>query len=237
LLIVAAIALVAVPPARAGDMKAELARRMNAKPGDFVLNFPPRFGCLPGSIFTDDLRLPLERTHTDDPALTRGPAFGLDADLGEIASAETGGTFAPIFGFLLSHRSLGTTTVQIEQAHVIEILGGDLKKRLLASEAARSAANRGIDPFVVFRAYEGIISLNLTRKRDTTADAWARVKADSAQVHASGELASDDAVLFKLPERIVFAFEIMRATYVTTHLGTGPNEVVLRKISADQFRR
>jgi hypothetical protein len=76
-------------------------------------------------------------------------------------------------------------TVHIENAHLVEMLGGDLKKRLLASEAARSAANHGTNPFVVFRSYEGKISFALNRQQNTSANAWAKVKTDAAQLHAA----------------------------------------------------
>lgn len=224
-------------PSHAADLSAALAKQMNAKPSDFVLNLPPRSGCLPGSIFTEDLRLPLERTRVNDPALDTGPPFSLDADLGSAASGDVGGTFAPIFGFLLSHNSSGTMTVHAENAHVIEMLGGDLKKRLLASAAAHSAADHGTDPFIVFRAYEGKVSFVLGRKQGTSANAWAKVQADAAQLHAGGELTSDNAVIFTLPEPIIFAFEVMKATYVATHLGAAANEVVLSKVTASQFKR
>jgi hypothetical protein len=233
-------ALTAVVPVRSGicaDLATELALQMKAKPSDFILNVPPRPGCLPGSIFTDDLRLPLERTKSDDPALTKGPPFGLEADLGSSTGADAGATFAPIFGFFASHKSTGNTKIRIEDAHLIEILGGDLHRRLLASDAARRAADRGVDPFVVFRAYDGMVSFTLARKQDTSANAWAKVKADAIDVHAGGSLASDDAVVFRLPERIVFAFEVVKATYVANHLGPRPDEVDLEKIQADEFQR
>ena len=224
--------------ARAADLRAALARQMQAKPRDFVLNLPPRTGCLPGSIFTEDLRLPVERTRPDDPALTRGPAFGLDADLGSSSALEGGGAFAPIFGFLASHKASGTTTVRITDAHLVEMLGSDLKKRLLASEGARSAADHGTDPYIVFRAYQGNVGFRVTRSTDTSASAWAKVKADAAEVDASGKVASDSEVAFTVAEPIVFAFEVMKATFVTTHLGGGgPNDVALRPIPADRFRR
>jgi hypothetical protein len=128
-------------------------------------------------------------------------------------------------------------TVHIENAHLVEMLGGDLKKRLLASEAARSAANHGMNPFVVFLSYEGKIGFALNRQQNTSGNAWAKVKADAAQLHASGEEAIDNAVIFTLPQSIVFAFEVMKAAYVTTHLGGAPNEVALVKIPAAEFKR
>jgi hypothetical protein len=233
----AGLLFLTIAPSMAADLRTELALQVQAKPRDFVLNLPPRTGCLPGSIFTDDLRLPIDRTRSDDPALTRGPTFGLAADLGSSASAEAGGTFAPVFGFLASHKTSGATTVRITNAHLIEMLGGDLKKRLLASDGARNAADHGTDPFIVFRAYEGNVSFELTHKQDSSANAWAKVKADAVEVHASGEVISDDAVIFTIPEPIVFAFEVMKATYVATHLGDAANDVGLRQVSADQFRR
>jgi hypothetical protein len=119
-----------------------------------------------------------------------------------------------------------------------EMLGGDLKKRLLASDGARSAADHGTDPYIVYRAYEGTVSFQIARTDQTSASAWAKVKTDAAQVNASGKVASDSEVVFAVPEPIVFAFEIMKATFVTTHLGAGgPGEVSLRAVPADRFRR
>lgn len=227
-----------VPQALALDLRAALAKQLQARPGDFVLNLPPRTGCLPGSIFTEDLRLPIARTTQDDQDLTMGPAFSLDAELGNSAEADGGATFAPLFGFLASHKSSGTAAVHIAQAHTIEMLGGDLKRRLLASEPARKAADRGTDPYIVFRAYQGQVGFRLARAAGTEASAWAKVKADAVQVNVAGKLATDSDVLFTIPDPIVFAFEVMKATFVTTHLGGGGADTVsLRPIEATQFHR
>jgi hypothetical protein len=71
--VLACSALALARQAQAADIRAALAIQMQAKPRDFVLNLPPRTGCLPGSIFTEDL--PSDRT---DPARRSGPDTGPD---------------------------------------------------------------------------------------------------------------------------------------------------------------
>ena len=51
------------------DLRKELAEKFQVDPDYFVLNLPPRPGCLPGSMFTEDLRVPLQRSKVDDPDL------------------------------------------------------------------------------------------------------------------------------------------------------------------------
>jgi hypothetical protein len=235
--VASAIVLIALPSLAQADLQRALAQQVNADHRDFVLNIPPRPGCLPGSIFTDDLRVPLERTSSTDDALTRGESFSLDADFESGAGVGGSATLTGLFGFLASHKSSATTSVHVADAMLIDMLGTQLKSRLLASSAAKSAANRGLDPFVVFRAYEGVVSFTVTRKQDTSADAWAKVKANAVEARLNGELRGNDAIVFKIPNRIIFAFEVMRATYVTTHLGAGPNDVQLDRVKASEFTR
>src|SRR5271163_684097 len=70
------------------DIRKTIAEKFGVDPTSFVLNLPPRPGCLPGSIFTDDLRVPLSRTKLDDPDLQFGPPFHFTADISFDAGVE-----------------------------------------------------------------------------------------------------------------------------------------------------
>src|SRR5271166_5033586 len=87
-----------IPLPAAAGLKETIAEKFSIAPTSFVLNLPPRPGCLPGSIFTDDLRVPLSRTKLDDPDLQFGPPFHFTADISFDAGVEANVGVAEWFG-------------------------------------------------------------------------------------------------------------------------------------------
>jgi hypothetical protein len=123
--IVFTAALLCGSPAKA-DLRKEIAQRFQVEEGSFVLNLPPRPGCLPGSIFTEDLRFPIARTKRDDAALERGPSFEFSADFGFDAGANVSAGLAEWFG-LAARASRGSNVkLQFTEALIVEILGPEL---------------------------------------------------------------------------------------------------------------
>ena len=112
-------------------MKEAIAAKFQVDENSFVLNLPPRPGCLPGSIFTGRSRVPLVRTAQDDPKLVRGPVFqfsaALDFDAGASASANVGW-----WGAAASASATADAAIEFKDARVVEILGPELKRRVMA---------------------------------------------------------------------------------------------------------
>lgn len=235
---VLAISVALTTTAAAADLQHVLAQELGVDARNLIPNLPPRPGCLPGSIFTDDLKIPLERTSPADAALDRGVAFSLDADAATLAGGGGGGGIAGLFGLAASYRASTNATLNVAKGVVIDMLGPQLKTRLLASAAAKSAANRGHDPFIVSRAYEGSVTVTIGRKAGGSAEAWAKLKTSAAQANLNGEMQGDSRLVFRIPGRFVFAFEVVQGKYLITHLGgIGPTDVRLIPIRADEFQR
>jgi hypothetical protein len=236
--------LVAIPtvtwlcatPAKA-DLRKEIAQRFQVEEGSFVLNLPPRPGCLPGSIFTEDLRFPIVRTKSDDDALERGPSFQFNTDFGFDAGANVSAGLAEWFGLAARASTASNVTLQFTDAHVIDILAPELKRRVLQDPGARAAATRNVSPFVVSRAYEGKLTVKLTRKNGASAEAWGRIKQEAIDARVGANIGNDDTVTYAVGEPFVFAFEIVRASYVAEHLGSSANDVILAPVPEDLFAR
>src|SRR5271166_3411621 len=84
-----------IPLPAAAGLKETIAEKFSIAPNSFILNLPPRPGCLPGSIFTDDLRVPLVRTKRDDPKLELGPVFHFSSDVSLDLGASAGASVWP----------------------------------------------------------------------------------------------------------------------------------------------
>lgn len=234
----AVIATLALLPNKAqADLRKSIAKQFGVEEGSFVLNIPPRPGCLPGSIFTDDLRFPLTRTKPDDASLERGPAFAFAGDFGTDLGANASVGVAEWFGLAAKAAAVSNVKIEFKNARVVDILGPELKKRVLADDAARAASARKIPPFIVARSYEGTISLKMSRKQGADAQAWATVKKDAIEAKLGAKIGADDAVEISVAEPFVFAFEVVRATYFAEHLGKGADEVRLTPIPEDLFKR
>jgi hypothetical protein len=220
------------------DVRQEIADRFGVERASFILNLPPRPGCLPGSIFTDDLKVPLKRTAGDDGSLDRGPPFEFSAELTFAAGAEANAGIAEWFGVKSQASDVANAKLEFKDARVVEMLGPELKKRVLADPDAKAAADRKVPPFMVSRAFEGRVVLRLSRKAAASADAWAKVKADAVEAKVSANISSGDEVVITVADPMVFAFEVVRLNYVTTHLGPGgPDEVKFVPVPSDLFKR
>jgi hypothetical protein len=234
--IIGATAALGIPAAKA-DLRKEIAKQFNIEEGSFVLNLPPRPGCLPGSLFTDDLRYPLARTKPDDADLDRGPAFQFSSDLALDADANVSAGVSQWFGVAAKASTASNVKLEFKDARVVEMLGPELKKRLLKDAEARDASSRKVVPFIVARAFEGTITVKMTQKQGASADAWAQIKKDAIDAKIGAKIGSDDTVEFTVADPFVFAFEVVRATYVAQHLGSVADDVVLTKIPETMFKR
>jgi hypothetical protein len=237
LLLASATIPLAFASAAWADIRKTIAQKFNVEPDAFILNLPPRPGCLPGSVFTNDLRVPLTRTKLDDPDLDFGPPFKfsatLDTDMGANVGAEAGGWF----GVAASASSIASVVIGFDDAHAIEILGSALKKRVLADSDALASAQRGVPPFVVLRSFQGKASLRMSKKDAASVDAWAKLQQTAIDARLGAKIAAGNTLEINVPEPFVFGFEIVQVNYVTQNLGTTPDEVNFVAVPNDLFVR
>jgi hypothetical protein len=223
-------------PARAG-LKETIAEKFGVAPSAFVLNLPPRPGCLPGSIFTDDLRVPLSRTRLDDPKLEFGPMFQFSADVGSELGANAGGGVSDWFGVAAKASAVSNAVIEFKNARIVELLGPELKRRVLADPDALAAAARRIPPFAVLRAFQGSATLTLTKKDAASAEAWAKAKQAAVQASVGANASAEDKLVIVVAEPFVFGFEVVQLNYVTQHLGSRADDVNMVPIPEDLFQR
>lgn len=246
--VLVAAAVLLLPRLRTPSLRASLAEALNVPERDFFVNIPPAPSRYPGSVFATAQWLPLERVEANDPGLERRPApFTLRLARFDDARAE-GGVSSGLFGEVLRNRRVLDIDVSVDSAVVLEASVPELKRRLLDSEAVRSALDKGARPVVVTRAYEGRVTLTLRRRRDTSGEGWAAVTraacsatgdcpagvgglVGSDTTRLSTAASATDTLAITIPQPVVFAYQVMEASFVTTHLGaSGPDSVVLRPV-------
>jgi len=228
--------LIGTFPASA-DIRKTIAEKFGVDPTSFVLNLPPRPGCLPGSIFTDDLRVPLSRTKLDDPDLQFGPPFHFIADISFDAGVDANVGVADWFGAAAKANDASIASIEFTDARIIEILGPALKRRVVSDPDALAAAARKVPPFAVLRAFQGRATLKLIKRDGASAEAWARAKQTAVDAKVGASVGSDDTVSIAVAEPFVFGFEVVQLNYVTQHLGSKADDVVLAPVPEDLFQR
>jgi hypothetical protein len=112
-----------------------------------------------------------------------------------------------------------------------------LKRRVLADPDALAAAARKVPPFAVLRAFEGTVTVTLTKKNTASADAWAKVKQTALDVKVGANIGTDDKLVISVVEPFVFGFEVVQLNYVTQHLGSKADDVNLVPVPEDLFQR
>jgi hypothetical protein len=132
-------------------------------------------------------------------------------------------------------------SLQISDGRVLEMAVPELKQRLLSSQSAQSAANKGTDPIVITRAYTGILTFILRQK----SDAGARLIADAAkspELQTAGSIKVDASrtgqgeLSIQVEQPVVFAFEASSARYITQHLAPGPDDVSLTPVKPSEIK-
>jgi hypothetical protein len=226
-----------LPDSAHAGLKETIAEKFGVPPSAFVLNLPPRPGCLPGSIFTDDLRVPLSRTKLDDPKFEFGPTFQFSADIGSELGATAGGGVSDWFGVAAKASAVSNAVIEFKNARIIELLGPELKRRVLADPDALAAAARRIPPFAVLRAFQGGATLTLTKKDAASAEAWAKAKQAAVQANVGANASAEDKLVISVAEPFVFGFEVVQLNYVTQHLGSTVDDVNMVPIPEDLFQR
>jgi hypothetical protein len=219
------------------DLRKELAEKFQVDPDYFVLNLPPRPGCLPGSMFTEDLRVLLQRSKVDDPDLQFGPRFNFKADLSFDADAKASVGVLDWFGVAAKASDASDASMDVTDAQVIEILGPALKRRVLNDPDALAASARKVPPFAVIRAFYGRVTFKLSKKLGASSEAWAQANQVAVDAKVGARIENDGSVSISVAEPFVFGFEVVQLNYVTQHLGSKIDDVALAPVPADLFSR
>jgi hypothetical protein len=164
------------------DLRSALASALQVsaeRQQDFFINLPPAQARFPGSILATSKLLVLDASDANNPDIRPGGTFHLSTD-DAVAASALGSLSVPALREAAENKQAISLELRIENGKVLEMDVPQLKRRLLESQAARDAANKGTDPLVITRAYSGQIIFVLHRRSEESADLWGRVTRSSS---------------------------------------------------------
>ena len=222
------------------DLRSQLAQILGVRPDVLWINLPPAKNRLPGSAFViQRTLLAVDSVQVDSSEFSTGSEF----DLGWVNSTGSKVNASSDAGFLgLLYGNSGEFKVDLRAAKCrsIELSLDKLKQRLLKSEEVKTQAAQGVEPLVVVRSYEGLVTLRISRNSSTTVQAWEQAQAaaketasyPNSKIQVQGGGGDSLEVTFKEP--IVFAYEMVAAKLIATHLGAEPNDVQFKSVTAPE---
>lgn len=237
--IVISVAAISLPKflARPKDMKSALASALhvgNERKDDFFINLPPASSRYPGAILAGNKLLVLEPSTANDSGFLEGQHFSLTSDDAAVADA-AGSLDSNLIRSAAKDTENFSLELVVENGTVLELPVPDLKRRLLDSESAKSAANKGVDPLIIDRAYVGTLTFVLKRKSDTGAKLISDIEksgalASSTVAKLDATRAAEGDLRVTILSPVVFAFEVISASYITNNLSVVPTDVNFRRI-------
>jgi len=207
---------------------------------NFFVNLPPAGSRYPGAIMVVPQMLVLEPSTANETGLVEGDHFTLVSSDTVIADALTGFQSNPLTTAGRDKENV-EVSLQVSDGRVLEMAVPALKQRLLSSQSAQSAANKGTDPIVITRAYAGILTFILRQKSSAGARLIADV-AKSPEPAAGGSIKVDASrtgqgeLSIQVEQPVVFAFEASSARYITQHLAPGPDDVSLTPVKPSEIK-
>jgi hypothetical protein len=210
--------LIALAVPAFADFKSDLAQQFNADARYFIVNLPPRPGGWPGSIYTADMRFAVARGAGDDPKLERGPTFDLAASLSLELTGKADTGVARLFGLSAAASSTAAAAVTFKQTRIYDLTLPQIRDRVMA---LREDQRRPPGPVVVYRAYEGVPTLTLARRKEANSEAWSTLKKGLAEAGFAAAAAAGDSITIQSTDRVLFAFEVAQVVDVGI-LANGP---------------
>ena len=174
------------------DLRAALATALHLpkeRAQNFFVNLPPAGSRYPGAIMVVPQMLVLEPSTADETGLVEGEHFTLVSSDAVVVDALTGLHSNPLITAGHDKENVDVA-LQVSNGRVLEMAVPELKQRLLSSQSAQSAANKGTDPIVITRAYAGILTFILRQKSSAGARLIADV-AKSPELGAGGSIKVD----------------------------------------------
>ena len=108
-----------------------------------------------------------------------GVRFQLSTD-DAIAASALGSLSVPVFREAAENKQAISLELRVENGKVLEMDGPQLKRRVLESQAARDAANKGTDPLIITRAYSGQLTFVLRQRSKESGELWSRLERSGA---------------------------------------------------------
>jgi hypothetical protein len=220
---------------RNADLRSSLAAALNLpkdRAADFFINLPPAASRYPGTILATERLFILNPADASDSDLHTGSSFQLTAD-DQVAGRALGSLGVPWLNEAASSKQEVGLELQVTDGKILEMDIPALKRKLMASQEAQSAANKGTDPIVITRAYEGRLTYLLKRKGSDQGSVWnkaAQSNLNTEHFRIDASRAQQGEVRVEMLDPVIFAFEASSAHFILTHLGVEPSDVVLSPI-------
>ena len=217
------------------DLRTRLAAALNLpqeRAADFFINLPPAASRYPGTILATERLFILNPADANDEGLHTGGSFQLSTD-DDVAGSALGSLGVPWLNEAASSKREAGLELQVSDGKILEMDVPALKKKLLASQEAQSAANKGTDPIVITRAYIGKLTYVLKRKGSDQGSLWQKApksNQDSEHFRLDASRAQQGEVRVEMLDPVIFAFEASSAHYILSHLGVEPTDVNLTPI-------
>lgn len=224
---------------RKADLRSSLAAALNLRHDSaayFFINLPPAASRYPGTILAADQLFVLDSVGASDPVHLTGRSFQLSANY-QLAGSALGSLGVPWLNEVASSKLKVGLQLQVTDGRILEMSVPDLKKRLLHSVAAQDAANKGTDPLIITRAYEGRLTYILTREGSDMGAVWekaARSNLNAEQFRIDTSHAQQGVVRVEMLQPVIFAFEASSAHFILNDLGAKPSDVVLSPVRPQQ---
>ena len=198
----------------AADLVSELASLLHTQPEWLVLNLPPRPGAWPGAIFSYDMRLPIVEGVGDDPKLRRGDPTSIAVNSHISLGANVNAGWLTLFKVAAQAEDKADVKMSFENLVVIDISESELERRANDSIPVKLAAKEGRIPQVIYKAYEAVPTLILTRHKDASAEVWAKVPAGKIDGSVAIGAETGEVIEYRTKKTIVFAYEVMQAGFL-----------------------
>lgn len=205
-----------------------LGRAFN-RPAELIeLNLPPADGRYPGAVILTPKpgqTLPLRRAYR--PAQTPRHTTSIRVSIVDDAQLALAN---PFIGRIVSAGDVAVD-VTLDDLRVFETDLYQLKKDLLATKEAYRAQKRGLNPRVIVKTYEALVSWHIRRGGSLSADVWENIR--NKLMGVGGHIIDTGSVTFEGGNPMAIAYETMTVEYVATTLSAGkPDEVELRNALA-----
>jgi len=211
-----------VPVVVEKDLRTVLAEMLDIPRDELVLNIPPRPQRYPGSIFDTTLGIPIHFVDAEDADLVRGPAYSLSARHEGLTRA-SGSLASPVFEQVMENERLVQIAVRLTTGRIIEMTIDRLRDHI--AQVIDQGSPTEQSTAVIVRAHEATMTLQLDRRQDVTADAWASFRngikrvlepgsESEAELHIAAE--SEDHVQLEIPQPFVIGFQTARVEDVRT---------------------
>jgi hypothetical protein len=224
---------------RKGDLRSQLGAVLNLpkeRVTDFFVNLPPATSRYPGTILATDRMFVLNPADANDSDLHAGSSFQLTTD-DQVAGDAMGSLGVSWFGEASADKQEIGLELQITDGKVLEMDVPALKHKLMESQEAQNAANKGTDPIIITRAYQGRLTYVLKRKGSDQSSVWKKASQSNLNTeHFKIDTSRSDhgEVRVEILDPVIFAFEASSAHFILTHLGVEPSDVLLSPLHPQQ---